>query len=407
MLETTTNAFHRTLVEFDCPQDGRDLFSAACLEEFDNRPRDAYGYMFAQVFEPHVLNEVARLEGANLDGLETLTYGASERLHQLRSWLRRVGGRAVERINLAAALISLSRFTLAARVLADIKSATCTPRDLFEAAMLDFVISNRLSDKAGMHTAFEFMRVAAKSRVLPADRLLDAAALAVVWRQKGEQVSEEIYHWFLTVGRELVEDGGAVSPGARSSWYRAVAMIPAALGDAKETRSFMLKARHAAQEALDARPSAYSAHFVKTYFESTMKEQLYVVRDIDAALETAASLIELDPLWSPSYGEKAEVHLVAKDFEAAAKCWEAAGRCGPPYVGHHYFAAAQAWESAGVPERSLEICIGLAELDPSVESVQRFGRALSNQLGVNGGVFTVPIADQRLAAACRSSSQRS
>lgn len=399
MLKTTANAFHRTMVEFDCPQEDRDLFSAACLEEFDNRPGDSYGYMFAQVFEPHVLHEVERLEGCNVGGLETLSYGASDRLDQIRAALCRPGGRAVERINLAAALISVSRFTLAARILADIDLADCTPRDRFEAAMLDFVVANRLSDKAGVHAAFAAMRAAGNTGTLPADRLLDAAAQAVVWRRKGEQVDEGSYSWFLAVGRELAEDGGSANPGARSSWYRAVAMIPAARGEAEQTRSLMLKARQAAEEALTARPGAYSMHFVKTYYESTIKEQLYVARDIDAALEAAAALIEIDPLWSPSYGEKAEVHFAARHFETAANCWEAAGRCGPPYVGHHYFAAAQAWEAAGAPERALEICIGLAELDPDVESVRQRGRALANQLGANGDIFTAPAAGRCPVAA--------
>lgn len=392
MLETTANAFHRTMVDFNCSQEGRDLFSAACLAEFDDRPKDRYGYMFAQVFEPHVLHEVERLEGCSAGSLEKLTYGASERLDQIRTALRRPGGRVVQRVNLAAALISVSRFTLAARVLADINFADCTPRDRFEAAMLAFVVANRRSDHAGVHAAFAAMRAAGESGALPADRLLDAAAQAVVWRRKGEQVDAQSYSWFLTVGRELADDAAAANPGARSSWFRAAAMIPAERGEVEETRSLMLKARQAAEEALIARPGAYSAHFLKTYYESTIKEQLFVARDIDAALQAAAALVELDPAWSPSYGEKAEVHFAAKQFEIAAKCWEAAGRCGPPYVGHHYFAAAQAWEAAGERERALEICTGLAELDPSVESVRQRGRELANQLGTNGDVFTAPPA---------------
>lgn len=386
------------MVDFDCPRVGRDLFSAACLEEFDNRPRDSYGYLFAQVFEPHVLHEIERLEGCTIGGLETLSYGASDRLDQLRAALCCTGVRVVERINLAAALISVSRFTLAASILAEIDPTECTPRDWFEAAMLDFVVANRRSDKAGVNAAFAAMRLAGKSGTLPADRLLDAAAQAVVWRQKGEQVDAENYSWFLAVGRKLVEDGGGANPGARSSWYRAIAMIPAAHGAAEETRLLMLEARKAAEEALTDRPGAYSAHFTKTYYESTIKEQLYIARDFDAALEAAAALIELDPLWSPSLGEKAEIHFATRQFETAANCWEAAGRCGPPYVGHHYFAAAQAWEAAGAPERALEICIGLAELDPSMESVRQRGRALADQMGANCDIFTAPADGRRMVA---------
>lgn len=390
MLETAMNAFHRTLVDFDCPQEGRDLFSAACIEEFDDRPKDRYGYMFAQVFEPHVLDEIERLEKCAAGSLDSLNYGEGDRLDHIRMALQEPSGHVVEHINLAAALISISRFKLAERTLANIDATRCTLRDQFEMAMLSFVVANRRSNKVGVRAAFAAMRTAGESGNLPADRLLDAAALAVVWRRKGEQVDEENYRWFLAVGHQLAEHDTSTNPGARSSWFRAAAMIPAARGEVEETRSLMLKAQQSAEEALDARPGAYAAHFVKTYYESTLKEQLYVAKDTDAALEAATALIALDPVWSPSYGEKAEVYYVAKQFETAAKYWEKAGRCGPPYVGHHYFSAAQAWEAADAPERALAIYTGLAALDPSVETVRRRGRTLASQLGADDEIFNAP-----------------
>lgn len=121
MVKLTPNAFQRTIVHFDHGGVDADLFSRACVEQYDDSPVESFGYLFAQVFEPHVLQEVAALEGQPIEAIERLEYGASERMERLRAQMRgRSAASIIALVNTAAVLISLSRFGLAAEVLASI-----------------------------------------------------------------------------------------------------------------------------------------------------------------------------------------------------------------------------------------------------------------------------------------------
>jgi tetratricopeptide (TPR) repeat protein len=310
-------------------------------------------------------------------------------MERLRAQMRGCGAASViALVNTAAVLISLSRFGLAADVLASIRRSDCDDRALFEIAMLEFVISNRLANAEGMRAAFANMRRAIERSKLPAERLLDASGQAVVWRLKTKAIDEQEFQWFLDLGKHVIAQERGSEAGARSSWYRAVAMIPAAKGDKAATRELMLRARRTAEEALVSRPRAYETHFLKTYHESALKEHMYLTGDKHAAFAEADALIALDPYWSPSYGEKAEAHQRFGEIELAAECYERAGELGPPYVGHHMFGAAQSWERAGRLERALQICEHLLPLDEVNASVVVAGYAAARKLGdATGGAF--------------------
>src|SRR6478672_6297780 len=95
-----------------------DLFSRVCVEQYDHRPTDSYGYLLAQVFEVSVLDEIATLEGCNLDALKRLEIGSGARIDSLRTNTDASSSKTpVQAVNIAAALISISRFALAERVL--------------------------------------------------------------------------------------------------------------------------------------------------------------------------------------------------------------------------------------------------------------------------------------------------
>lgn len=376
------NAFHQTMLHLNYRDADADLFSRACIAQYDDRPSDIYGYLFAQVFEPSVLTEIALLEGCNRTAVEQLEFGSGSRMDRLRADVCESKAMSpVQAVNIAAALISISRFKLAKIVLAGINREKCGTRDIFEIAMLDFVITNRLADADGVGLAFTRMREVIEVANLPGDRIMDAATQAVVWHMKSAQVDKATFDWFFALGKSILAAGTKVEAGSKSSWYRAVAMIPAARGDKSTTRQLMNRARAAAQEASKTPGSAYELHFLKTYHESSVKEYMYVARDKHAALAEAEALIALDPHWSPSYGERAEIYEKFGDWQAAAMSFERAGRLGPPYVGHHLFCAALAWERADMPEIALPIYQELLQLDETNASVVVAGGRLARKLG--------------------------
>jgi tetratricopeptide (TPR) repeat protein len=392
----TRNAFQETMLGLTfSPLRESDLFSRACVEQYHAADLSRHGYRFAQVFEPNVLHEVALLEGIPYDSLAELRHrpsAATARLGELADGARDLS--VVESINVAAALVSISRFGPAALILDQTEPRATTPHDAFEVAMLRFVVANRRGDGPATSRAFLAMRRAIESGPLPADRTLDACAQAVVWYMKRRDLPTADFLWYVAAGRELARRPRQVGTGSLSAWYRALAMVPAARGKAQLTRRYMEFTRAAAADSLSRQPRAYEAHFLKTYHESSLKEHMYVTRDADRAEEEGRALIALDPAWSPSYGELADAYAHFDRLADAAALYEKAVAIGPPYYGHHLLKAARARERLGDDTRALEHYQRLTDLVPGDETVLRHGLAVARRSGHSAVAHFQRLLDQ-------------
>jgi tetratricopeptide (TPR) repeat protein len=119
---------------------------------------------------------------------------------------------------------------------------------------------------------------------------------------------------------------------------------------------------------------------IKTYHESSIKEHMYVRRDLAAAEESGRALIELDPAWSVSYGELAEVHVRAGRPLRAAELYEQAVVAGPPYVAYHLLKAAACREKGDDLTTALAHFEELAAFAPRSKQVMSGGLALARRL---------------------------
>jgi tetratricopeptide (TPR) repeat protein len=268
----------------------------------------------------------------------------------------------VKAVNLASALISISRFSLATRIIDDIPTEKLSARDRFEIAMLNFVIQNRYGNRTGMEKALAVMKACIEAGGIQAARILNAASQAVVWYMKSKAISKELFNWYVTQGVKLAKYAHGKPPeyinsAALSAWYRAVAMVPAERGDGLQTRDYMKKAKTTAITAIECSNEVYDQHLIKTCYESTMKEYMYVEKDFEKVEENVTALINLDPAWSISYGDLADAYHKFGYLYKAAEWYEKAGRIGPPYVGHHLFSVAMLWEQLGKPQRAFRISI--------------------------------------------------
>lgn len=367
------NAFTETMLGLEyasVPADRVDLFSTACAEQFRDRDLTRFGYLFAQVFDANVLAEVAELTGVPYESVAELRHrptAAMTLLADLTSDADKLS--VVELINVAAALISVSRFGQASRLLALATARAKVGRESFEAWMLAFVVANRCDDQPGSAQAFTRMRQAIELRSIPPERVLDACSLAVVWYLKRKELPEAAYQWYLSTGQALAGERANVDPAALSSWYRALAMVPAAAGDAETAR-----------QTLAQRPRAYEMHLLKTYHESSLKEHMFVTGDFDRAEESGRALIALDPAWAPSYGELAEAYLRFGRPEQAATMYEKAIQAGPPYYCHHLLGAARAREKSGDNDRAIAHYEALSRLVPDNVAVAEAGLDLARKL---------------------------
>ncbi len=356
-----------------------DLFSQASIQEFRTHPLDQRGYRFTQVFEPFVLREIARMENLPLHDLENFKVGDGEVVNQIRDLLANWDQLTViQALNLASILIGFSRFERSKKLLSDLKGKITQPRDEFEYVSLWFIIHNRLGNTQEMGEDLLAMRRLIEVGGIPPERALDAAVQAVVWYFKEKVISESAYSWFEALGTRICATESSVRDTSQSSWYRAIAMAPAANNDPQKTQQYMDLAREKAEGAINDLKSPYEAHLLKTYYESTIKQHMYLTRDLELAEASARALIKLDPVWSPSYGALAQVERHFGKPHLAAKLFLKAAEIGAPYVGHHYFDAAQAFEKAEDYQHAMEIYEMLFDAFSEEHSVIVAGYKLSS-----------------------------
>src|SRR5690606_17245747 len=116
------NPFQETMLGLEFgprPEGTVDLFSRACVEQYQAADLSRFGYLFAQVFESNVLVEVALLAGMRYPEVADLTYRPTATVTRLAELASRPDELSVvELVNVAAALISVSRFEVASRLLA-------------------------------------------------------------------------------------------------------------------------------------------------------------------------------------------------------------------------------------------------------------------------------------------------
>lgn len=378
------NSFMETLIGMEYVDSSKstiDLFSRACVDQFRDADPTRFGYLFTQVFEPGVLLETALLAGiahTTLTSLEHRPTPAMTRLAEVEA--HAVDLSVVELVNLASALISVSRFEKAAGVLALAAERESSPREVFEVAMLEFMVANRTTDGRSSPRSFRRMRAAVETGAIPPDRVLHACTQAVVWYLKRRELDDDNYHWFVRLGHDLVAKPETLHSASLSAWYRGVAMVPAAQRDTSQTRHYMEQARETAEDAVRRSPRAYELNLIKTYHESSLKEHMHVTRNFDKAKESGFALIALDRSWAPSYGELAEVYQKFGKVEQAARLFERAAELGPPYYGNHLYSAARCRELLEHFETAVEHYLRLSAVAPLTEPAARAGLAAASRV---------------------------
>lgn len=361
------NTFTDALLGVEVAEERRDQLTIVAEEiilGFAGANFDEHDYPLSQVFEPPALWEVCRFAGVDYAAADALQTPETNALSALR-WLYEglAHTTTMQRISLATALVSTSRHRLAREVLNQIDLPRITNRQRFAIAMLSFIVSNRADGGQESSRCFAQMRAAIEAGGVTPHEILDASAHAIVWHLKTGEVSAEQLAWFMKAALEAAQRG--VTALARSSWYRAYAMLPAERRDGALTTKIMDRAHEEALAAIAACDNAGARNLLKTYFESSLKEQLYLHRDLDAAKQVGLKLIKLDPAWSASYGELAQVYSRAGDHATAAQLLERALELGPPYRLLHAYQLAHARAHQGDDDGALALLHDILSIDPS------------------------------------------
>lgn len=347
----------------------RSIHAGLRDQNFDEVP-----FRVPQLLEPAVLDEVGHLHGLTAPEIEAYSYDLRGPIVTLK-WLYDMleWATPVQRLNLAVCLCATCRYRVAQQVLAAIPYRSLHTDQKIAFHIAKFVIDNRL-DRTDQHQS-DFTRlkeIIEAERVSP-ERVLDVSAQAVVWSVKTNSLERSLLAWFVEAGHRAADRLATPSQGseciALSSFYRGYAMIPAAAGDAAETRRCMTLAERYAADAGSGKGAGVSEISLrdarKTVLESKLKEMLYVARDLERARQAGRELIDLDRDWSISYHEAAEVEIAEADFAAALRLFEQALAIGLPRRTFSQYMIGACLQQLGRIDAAIAAFKATLEMDPT------------------------------------------
>jgi hypothetical protein len=388
-MNQTTNAFQRSILYYDDAGDHvsnwtRGVSRALAFHNFDEVP-----YQTSQLLEPSILSEVARDAALTRDEIERFEYDITGPAAAVKWLLEGLSDATqVQRLNLAACLASTARYAMARAVLRQIDPVRLFPEQQFVYFINKFVIDNRIGDISDHSTEFQGLKAIIENAQIPERRVLDAASQAIVWYVKTGSVGHALYSWFVERGWQAVQTlkdaAGFRELIALSCFYRAHAMIPAAAQDITGTRENMRMARAYASAAQPKSPleECCALDARKTVLESSLKEMLYLAEDLDAAEYMGEELIRLDPNWSISYHELAEVQRKREKWADALDAYGKAREIGLPRATFSQYMIGVCRNAVGDHEGALSAFEQTLELDPTNISAgvngYRLARAMSD-----------------------------
>ncbi|WP_340611370.1 tetratricopeptide repeat protein [Xenorhabdus bharatensis] len=315
------------------------IWSRATCLALTSHNFDMNGYVITQAMEFSLLKEIA--EKVHIPYIDVVNFnyecsGPGNALQWLLSMKMYLPD--IQKLNLARALITTARYHLAQDILSMINPVKLSPEQKVTYLITSFITRNRLEPEVNCTDLFGKIKQLIEEKKISEENTLEVASLAIVWHLKTGTIDSQTYEWFRQCGQsvaeKITERKTFKAMLALSSFYRAYAMVPAAINDISKTRFLMLKSQHFADilEPGSELETALAETAKKTVLESSIKEMMYVSQQWDAAEEYATKLVAFDPHWSVNYQELAEVYLKKNKYAKALEQYQNAKQVGLPRV---------------------------------------------------------------------------
>lgn len=336
-------------------------WSKSVCAGFAQQNFDEVPFRVPQLLEPSALSEVAQQHAIGVDELEFFSYEIEGPAVKLK-WLIDMQKWAppVQKLSLAQCLASSCRYRFAKKILAQIPYAALYPDQRVTYQLTHFAIHNRLEIKTSHQEEFIALKALLQEHQITPARVLDVCSQAIVWKIKGNIIDNELSQWFIATGertaKKIATSNELDELISLSSYYRGLAMIPAAKGDITATRHYMILAENFAEAALSNKKSTNIAgrEVRKTVYESKLKEMLYVAHDIESARCVAAQLLAYDPDWSISYHEAGEIEVIDRQWQRALELYQMAYNIGFPRLTFSQYMVGACHQQLGQFELALE-----------------------------------------------------
>ncbi|PHM62730.1 tetratricopeptide repeat protein [Xenorhabdus ishibashii] len=315
------------------------IWSKATCLALTNHNFDMNGYVITQAMEYSFLKEIAQIANIPYVDVTCFNYECAGPGNALQ-WLlsMKVYLPDIQKVNLARALITTARYHLAQDILSIVNPEKLQPEQKITYFITSFIVRNRLVSGSDCSDLFGRIKQIIEDKNISEENILEAASLAIVWYLKTGTIDLQTYEWFKQCGEfiseKIIERKTFKAKLALSSFYRAYAMVPAAINDIPKTRSIMLKSQHFSDilEPENELETVLAETAKKTVLESSIKEMMYVSKQWDIAEEYALELVTFDPYWSVNYQELAEVYLKQNKYSKALEQYQNAKQIGLPRV---------------------------------------------------------------------------
>ena len=335
--------FSECLLKLQYSEENTAFLTKFIADRFTKINFDDIGPTCLQLFEPDILTEISLLYKIKLESIENFDYEItdSESLNNLQWMLKnRKYLSSQQKINLAHSLNTLARYKLARSLLNDVNYAKLRNDWKLYYLFCDFCISNRLENDDSSEDIFEKVKGLMEMGEASNQMIVLFASQYIVWSLKTTKLANLFKFMLERAEKTVTEIEAEINEGISntanlvllSAWYRAMAMVPAKELDLKLTREYMEKAFDYAERIVPANifEEYNKKNLIKTYYESAIKEFLYLHKNTDLALEAALKMIEIDKNWPISWQQLAEVCLARGDFKSALNSYEKAYELGSP-----------------------------------------------------------------------------
>lgn len=376
-----SNDFIESLMQLSNTSHQSNNWTTGVVLGFENHNFDQLPYFQTQVFEPSILFELSRFTNISLNKIENLDYSLTGNNIKILKWLldNLKYVTPVQKLNLSYALSSIGRYKLADSVFNQIIPSQLLHHERVYYYFQKFVIKNRTGQGHNCQEEFMYIKEILENNSLSVGTYIFFSAQAIVGYQKSKFITEDLYQWYLNVGLVSVEkikntnSFGEIH--ALSNFYRAYAMVPAEKGDIKKTRELMEKCFYYANclEVNNEMTEVIKTDVLKTYYESTIKEQMYITKDLEKAEEAAQKLVSLDPNWSISHQELGDVYYQQGYLQKALEEYKTSKTLLLPRYSIALFKEANCLEKMGETYQAIEVYKDLLKFD-----------SLNISAGING-----------------------
>jgi tetratricopeptide (TPR) repeat protein len=320
---------------------------------FENQGKDfnKLPYTLGQTLELGIIDEISLYTKISAENLETLHYQSDGPIVLLQDMLIHSHSLTpIQQLNFCYALTAIARYATASDLFKKIPFDALNPREKLYYYFLSITLFQTFEINEEVTKSANEIKTLLQSFSFNDNDIIASAALSIISFAKNFFGNKEIISWFIQYAEKPIErlmhSSETKDLAILSGYYRAFAMLPASQKNKIATCEAMSTARHYAASITPQSPLEHAVkdYYLRSCYQSWVKEHLYIYQDVEQAQKYADQLIDFDAYWSISYIEAAECYLQGKNYQQALALYQHAKTLGLPRLVYSQYMVAYCHE---------------------------------------------------------------